>query len=210
MQSIMPSFDQWGPVKVIHVHVPAADLDGVLVVDNVATGPAIGGLRMTADVSALEAARLARGMTLKNAAAGIPHGGAKSVIAADPKMPIVQKEALVRAFACALRREKDYIFGPDMGTNETVMGWVKDEIGRAVGLPAVMGGIPLDEIGATGWGVRHAAEVAAGFCGVKLVGARVAVQGFGAVGKHAARFLAERLARRRLEKAMSCRRWGLF
>jgi glutamate dehydrogenase (NAD(P)+) len=79
-----------------------------------------------------------------------------------------------------------------MGTNETVMGWVKDEIGRAVGLPRELGGIPLDEIGATGWGVRHAAEVAACFCGVKLVGARVAVQGFGAVGKHAARFLAER------------------
>jgi glutamate dehydrogenase (NAD(P)+) len=192
MQNIMPSFDELGPVKVIQVHVPAAGLDGVLVLDNVATGPAIGGLRMAADVSTLEAARLARAMTLKNAAAGIPHGGAKSVIAADPKMPNAQKEALVRAFACALRGEKDYIFGPDMGTNETVMGWVKDEIGRAVGLPAVMGGIPLDEIGATGWGVRHAAEVAAGFCGVKLVGARVAVQGFGAVGKHAARFLAER------------------
>lgn len=192
MQNIMPGFDELGPVKVIRVHVPGAGLDGVLVVDNVATGPAIGGLRMAVDVNALEAARLARAMTLKNAAAGIPHGGAKSVIAADPRMPSAQKEALVRAFACALEGEKDYIFGPDMGTNETVMGWVKDEIGRAVGLPAELGGIPLDEIGATGWGVRHAAEVAAGFCGVKLVGARLAVQGFGAVGKHAARFLAER------------------
>jgi glutamate dehydrogenase (NAD(P)+) len=192
MQHIMPDFDEWGPVKVIHVHVPNVGLDGVLVVDNVAIGPAIGGLRMAPDVSALEAARLARSMTLKNAAAGIPHGGAKSVIAADPRMPIDQKERLVRAFASALRGEADYIFGPDMGTNETVMGWVKDEIGRAVGLPAELGGIPLDEIGATGWGVRHAAEVAAGFCGVKLVGARIAVQGFGAVGRHAARFLVER------------------
>jgi glutamate dehydrogenase (NAD(P)+) len=67
-----------------------------------------------------------------------------------------------------------------------------DEIGRAVGLPREIGGIPLDEIGATGFGLAIAAEVAQDFCNVKLDGARVAVQGFGAVGKHAARFLAAR------------------
>ena len=72
------------------------------------------------------------------------------------------------------------------------MAWVKDEIGRAVGLPAVLGGIPLDEIGATGWGILQAAEVAAAYCAVDLRGARVVIQGFGAVGKHSARFLAER------------------
>jgi glutamate dehydrogenase (NAD(P)+) len=78
-----------------------------------------------------------------------------------------------------------------MGTDETCMGWVKDEIGRATGLPAALGGIPLDQIGATGWGIRHAAEVAGRCCGLQLKGARVAIQGFGSVGKHAARFLAE-------------------
>jgi glutamate dehydrogenase (NAD(P)+) len=79
-----------------------------------------------------------------------------------------------------------------MGTDEGCMAWVKDETGRAAGLPAELGGIPLDEFGATGWGLAHCAEVAAPAAGVKLAGARVAVQGFGAVGKHAARFLAER------------------
>jgi glutamate dehydrogenase (NAD(P)+) len=78
-----------------------------------------------------------------------------------------------------------------MGTDETCMAWVKDEIGRAVGLPRELGGIPLDEIGATGWGLRHAAEVAAEFCDFELEGARVVVQGFGSVGMHAARFLVE-------------------
>jgi glutamate dehydrogenase (NAD(P)+) len=91
-----------------------------------------------------------------------------------------------------LRTEQDYIFGPDMGTDEGCMAWIKDEIGRSVGLPAAMGGIPLDEIGATGWGISHAAEVAAPHCGLSLKGARVAIQGFGAVGKHAARFLAQK------------------
>jgi glutamate dehydrogenase (NAD(P)+) len=134
-------------------------------------------------------------MTLKNAAAGLSHGGGKSVLYGDPRTPREQKERLIRAFAHALRNEADYIFGPDMGTDESCMAWVKDEIGRAVGLPAALGGIPLDEIGATGWGIRHAAEVAAPYCGFDLSGARVVIQGFGAVGQHSARFLAERGAR---------------
>jgi len=182
--------DELGPAKVIHVYNPSVGLKGVLVVDNVAVGPSIGGLRMAPDVSTEECARLARAMTLKNAAAGLPHGGGKSVIYADPDMARADKERLVRAFACALRDVQDYIFGPDMGTDETCMAWVRDEIGRAVGLPRAIGGIPLDEIGATGWGIRHAAEVALRYCDFKLEGARVAVQGFGAVGQHAARFLA--------------------
>jgi glutamate dehydrogenase (NAD(P)+) len=132
-------------------------------------------------------------MTLKNAAAGLPHGGGKVVLYGDPKMPKPDKERLIRALACSLRSEQEYIFAPDMGTDEECMAWVKDEIGRVVGLPAEIGGIPLDEIGATGWGLCHATEVALQYCGYfcdfKLEKARVAVQGFGAVGKHAARFL---------------------
>jgi len=187
--------DGLGPAKVIHVHLPGIELAAILVVDNVALGPSIGGLRISPHVSLDECFRLARAMTLKNSLAGLAHGGGKSVLVGDPRMPADRKQQLVRAFAHALRNEHDYIFGPDMGTDETCMAWVKDEIGRAVGLPAVMGGIPLDEIGATGWGLYHAAEVAAPHCGFALAGARVAVQGFGAVGQHVARFLAARGAR---------------
>ncbi len=183
--------DELGPAKIVHVHEPGLGLKAALVIDNVARGPAVGGLRMAPDVSVQECFRLARAMTLKNAAAGLAHGGGKSVLWGDPRMPRERKEALIRAFAHALRNEADYIFGPDMGTDEICMGWVRDEIGRAAGLPAALGGIPLDEIGATGWGLRHAAEVAAGYCGLRLEGARMAIQGFGAVGKHAARFLVE-------------------
>jgi glutamate dehydrogenase (NAD(P)+) len=181
--------DDLGPAKVVQVHEPSLGLKAVLVVDNVARGPAIGGLRMAPDVSAVECFRLARAMTMKNSAAGLAHGGGKSVLWGDPHMPRERKEALVRAFAHAVRNETDYIFGPDMGMDETAMAWVQDEIGRAVGLPAALGGIPLDQIGATGWGLRHAAEIAAPYCGMSLKGARVAIQGFGAVGKHAAHFL---------------------
>ncbi len=147
---------------------------------------------MAPDVSAEEACRLARAMTLKNAAAGLPHGGGKSVILGDPRMPLRDKEHLIRAFARAIADLKDYIPGPDMGTNELAMGWMHDEIGRAAGLPREVGGIPLDELGATGFGLAAAVDVGANAIALDLKSAKVAVQGFGAVGKHAARFLAQK------------------
>lgn len=192
MEDIFALGDNLGPAKVIHVYQPHLGLKGVLVVDNVATGPSIGGLRMATDVSTVECARLARSMTLKNAAAGLPHGGGKSVLYADPQMDPEKKELLIRAFAHALRNEKDYIFGPDMGVNEECMAWIKDEIGRSVGLPLELGGIPLDEIGATAFGLQHAIEVAIEYCDFSLAGARLVVQGFGAVGSHTARFLSQK------------------
>jgi glutamate dehydrogenase (NAD(P)+) len=184
--------DDLGPAKVVLVRDPRVPLEGIVVVDNTACGPAIGGIRMAPDVTVEEVVRLARAMTLKNAAAGLAHGGGKAGIVGDPRMPRERKETLIRGLACALRGIDDYIFGPDMGTDEACMAWVRDEIGRAVGLPRELGGIPLDEIGATGFGLAIAAEVAEDFAGIRLAGARVALQGFGAVGRHAARFLAER------------------
>jgi len=192
MEDIFRFADELGPAKVIHVYEPSVGLKAVLVVDNVARGPAIGGLRIAPDVSTEECFRLARAMTLKNAAADLPHGGGKSVIYGDPKMPTKEKETQIRALASSLREIQEYIFAPDMGTDEECMAWVKDEIGRVVGLPSDFGGIPLDEIGVTGWGLSHATEVALEYCDFDLEGARVVVQGFGAVGKHTARFLTEK------------------
>ncbi len=184
--------DELGPLKIVHIWRPKLGLKAVIALDNIACGPAIGGVRMAPDVSAEEAFRLARAMTLKNAAAGLPHGGGKSVIFADPKMPAGDKERLIRGFAAAIADLADYIPGPDMGTDELAMGWIKDETGRAVGLPRELGGIPLDEIGATGFGLVAAIDVAAKHVGMPLQGARFVIQGFGAVGKHASRFLAEK------------------
>jgi glutamate dehydrogenase (NAD(P)+) len=183
--------DELGPLKIIHVNEPSVGLRGVLVVDNVAKGPSIGGMRMAPDVTTEECVRLARAMTLKNAAAGLPHGGGKIVIQADPKMPKPEKEKILRAMASALRYDEDYIFAPDMGTDEECMAWIRDEIGRVVALPRELGGIPLDEIGATGWGLRHVTEIALEHCNFELKGARFVVQGFGAVGKNVARFLSD-------------------
>jgi glutamate dehydrogenase (NAD(P)+) len=181
-------FDDSGPAKVVHLYSPKEKVRAFVVVDNVALGPAIGGVRMSPNVTPLEVSRLARTMTLKNSIAGLPHGGAKAGIVADPADP--RKERIFRVFAKMMRHLTEYIPGPDMGCNETSMAWIRDEIGRAVGLPEEIGGLPLDRLGATGYGVAECAEVAARFADIKLSGARVAVEGFGSVGKAAARFLA--------------------
>ena len=182
--------DELGPAKMVFIHEPQSALKAVVAIDNVACGPSIGGVRMAPDVSAEEAFRLARAMTFKNAAAGLAHGGGKSVIFADPRMDLDAKERLIRAFARAIRDLHDYIPGPDMGTDESCMAWIQDEIGRSVGLPPEFGGIPLDVIGATGFGLAVAVDVAAKRMKLPLEGARVAVQGYGSVGRHAAHFLA--------------------
>jgi glutamate dehydrogenase (NAD(P)+) len=192
MEEIFDLTDDLGPAKIIHVHEPGCGLKAVLVVDNVAAGPSLGGIRMAEDVSIEECFRLARAMTLKNAAAGLPHGGGKVVVYADPKMDIKKKEIIIRGLACALKDIHEYILAPDMGTDEQCMAWIKDEVDRVVGLPAAVGGIPLDEMGATGFGLGHAVDVALDFCDFCLKGARVVIQGFGAVGKNAARFLSRK------------------
>ena len=185
--------DELGPEKSVFVYDPKTGLKGIVVIDNVARGPAIGGVRMLPDVTFEEVFRLARAMTLKNAAAEIPHGGGKSGIIADPKSP--NRPELVRAFAKAIRHLVDYIPGPDMGTDEKCMAIILDEIGRACGLPRELGGIPLDEIGSTGYGVVESTEVACEFAGINLSGATVAVEGFGAVGKAAVKFILEKGAK---------------
>ncbi len=189
MEELSRFADKFGPTKILHVYEPNSDLKATLVIDNVAAGPSIGGIRMAQDVSVEECFRLARAMTMKNIAAGLPHGGGKVVVYGDPKMDRKKKELIIRALACSLRDITEYILAPDMGTNEECMAWIKDEVDRVVGVPTELGGIPLDEIGATGWGLYHAIDVAAAHCGFDLKGASFVVQGFGAVGKHVASFL---------------------
>jgi glutamate dehydrogenase (NAD(P)+) len=183
--------DELGPAKVIFLRL-GPGFDAIVVIDNIALGPAIGGVRMRPDITATEVARLARAMTVKNAVAALPHGGGKAGIAAPPDLAPADHERVMRAFARAIEQLTDYIPGPDMGTSETSMAYVYDEIGRAVGVPGALGGVPLDELGATGFGLAVCADVLSDSKIIDLAGARVVVQGFGAVGSNAARALGER------------------
>jgi glutamate dehydrogenase/leucine dehydrogenase len=181
-------FDDIGPAKIVQLYSPQVPFRAVVVIDNTARGPAIGGVRVSPEVDVEEVYRLARTMTFKSAVAGLPHGGGKSGIIADPNDPDIER--IFRTFARMIGNLNEYIPAPDMGCNEAAMAWIHDEIGRVAGLPEEIGGLPLDKLGATGYGLAECAEVACAHAGLKLAGARVAIQGFGSVGKAAARFLA--------------------
>ncbi len=101
--------DEWGPAKIVHLYEPHLPLKAIVVIDNIALGPAIGGVRMAPDVTTEEVFRLARTMTWKNAAAGLPHGGAKAGIMSDPAVALDQKERVIRAFAQAIADLTQYI-----------------------------------------------------------------------------------------------------
>ncbi len=185
--------DEIGPEKVVHFYQPRLGVKAILVVDNTALGPAVGGVRMAPDVSTAEVFRLARAMTLKNSMAGIPYGGGKSGIRCEPDAD--KKDEIIRIFASMLAPHVDYIPGPDMGTNEHCMAIIQDQIGRAIGLHRELGGIPLDEVGVTGFGVVEAAEVAADSIGITLEGSTVAIEGFGAVGQACFRAMVDKGAK---------------
>lgn len=189
-EKIFELADELGPAKIVHLYEPRTKMKAIVVIDNVAAGPSIGGVRMAPDVTTIEVLRLARSMTYKNAMASLPHGGGKSGIIADPKT--ANKEQVIRTFAKGIKHLQDYIPGPDMGTDETSMAYIYDETSRAVGLPRELGGIPLDENGATAYGLAECADVAKDYANLDLNGARLTIEGFGNVGKPTARFLSEK------------------
>jgi glutamate dehydrogenase/leucine dehydrogenase len=167
-----------------------------IVLHSTTLGPAKGGIRMAADVNEDQVAALATEMTLKTSLIGVPFGGGKSGIAVDPRgLHSDDKEAIVREFtraACRHIGPEIYVPAPDMGTSEVEMGYIKDCISHGdgfattrgcyvTGKPVVLGGIP-GRREATGYGVLLVIRAAAGDAGLNLLGARMAIQGFGNVG----------------------------
>ena len=176
--------------KVVEVRNEKLGFVGWTVIDNTARGPGKGGIRFVPDLTREEVEGLAHAMTLKNAMADLPFGGAKSGIKADPKRE--DKELVVRAFARAIAclTPFEYIAGPDMNMSEREMAWIADEIGfdSVTGKPSELGGLP-HELGSTGFGVAHATLVASNF--MELENRTVAIEGFGNVGTFTAKFLSE-------------------
>ena len=204
--------DSLGPMKVVCMWDEKAteEIGGYLVVDNLAMGsPSMGGIRMLPDITPADIHNLARGMTLKNGAANLPYGGGKSGIVADPETSSETHTVIVRGFARLLARYREiYVPGPDVGTNDADMKTIAIENGidSAVSKTADMGGNRIDELGAAAGGVIIALErlleilprltVLSQFGNLKVPAdddLTVLIQGFGAVGAHASRFLGERL-----------------
>jgi len=198
MSEVFEWMDGFGPEKVMAVYDTKTGMKGMLVIDNTARGPGKGGCRMDPNMTLLDCFRLARTMTWKWAMADIFLGGAKAGIRNDPKSP--QKEEIIRAYVKKIRKflPDEYVFGNDMGFAEKDGAIALDEaedMKAAVGTPAELGGLPYDELGITGYGVVEAAECAAPYRGIELNKATVAIQGFGAVGAFAAKFIKEKGSR---------------
>ena len=198
MTSAWEEIDEWGPEKVLQVYDPDTGMKGVLVIDNTSTGPGKGGIRFAPSVTPLEIFRLARTMTWKCAAAGLPFGGAKGGIIADPNK--VDRVSWMKSFAKMIRPycPSQYIAATDVGTTELDMAIFAHEIGdmrACTGKPSELGGIP-HELGTTGYGVSVALQTAFDILKeLKIIQlsqkaqTRVVIQGFGNVGSFAARFL---------------------
>ncbi len=174
---------------------------GYRVQHNLGRGPSKGGLRYHQDVTLNEVRALAMWMTWKCAVVGIPYGGGKGGVCVDPtKLSMRELEGLTRRYATNISvligPEKD-IPAPDVNTNAQTMAWIMDTYSMHVGytVPGVVTGKPISlggsegRVEATGRGVVVAISEAARHTGLDIIGARIAVQGFGNVGSVAASLL---------------------
>ena len=204
--------DKLGPhlVACIWDEESPMEIGGYLVVDNLSMGkPSMGGIRMLPDILPSDIHNLARGMTLKNAAANLSYGGGKAGIVVNRDLSPEDHDEVIRGFARLINRYKDiYIPGPDVGTNDADMKTIAIENGldSAVSKPADMGGNRIDELGAAAGGVVIALQtlleimprlrVLTQFANLEIPETgdlKILIQGFGAVGAHAARILNERI-----------------
>ncbi|WP_062463149.1 Glu/Leu/Phe/Val family dehydrogenase [Demequina soli] len=196
------------PRRELAVSIPLRRDDGSIAVytgyrvqHNFSRGPAKGGLRFASNVDLDEVRALAMWMTWKCALVDVPYGGAKGGIAIDPRThSLPELERVTRRYTSEILPiigpTKD-IPAPDIGTNEQTMAWIMDTYSAAVGhtVPGVVTGKPLSLGGslgraaATSRGVAHIALMAMTSRGVDPEHATAVVQGFGKVGRDAARFL---------------------
>lgn len=171
---------------------------------NDARGPVKGGIRFHPELDEEHAGELALLMALKCAVVNIPFGGAKGGVAVNTLELSGQDLELVtrgyiRAIADYIGPFKD-IPAPDVYTDEQIMAWILDEYERikrehvpavVTGKPPELGGIAVRRYSAALGGI-HVLEQALKERGMNPRGLRVAVQGFGNVGEHAARLLHDR------------------
>lgn len=198
------------PKRTLIVDVPIERDDGTIahyegyrVQHNLSRGPGKGGIRFHPAVTLNEVMALAGWMTVKNAAVGLPFGGAKGGIRIDPTtLSKGELQRVTRRFTSeiglVIGPDRD-IPAPDVGTNQMTMAVMMDTYsmnrggtatGVVTGKPIALGG-SLGRQEATGRGVYITAREAARRIDLPLAGARVVVQGFGNVGGIGARLFHE-------------------
>ncbi|MDN5850598.1 MAG: Glu/Leu/Phe/Val dehydrogenase, partial [Nitrococcus sp.] len=197
------------PHRVVKVEIVIEGDDGNLmhhfgyrVQHNNARGPYKGGLRYHPHMDEDHAAALANLMTWKTAVVDVPFGGAKGGIDCDPaQLSTAELNRITGAFVEHIKEiigPNLDIPAPDVNSNDQVMGWIMHEYSKYYGFsPGVVTGKPLQLFGspgrseATGRGILYVLNEALRESGKSISQVTVAMQGFGNVGSHAARLIAE-------------------
>ncbi|MGH7495011.1 MAG: Glu/Leu/Phe/Val dehydrogenase dimerization domain-containing protein [bacterium] len=185
-----------GHEQLVFCHDAAATFHGLIAIHSTKLGPAVGGTRfwsyLNEEQAIVDALRLSRGMTYKNALAGLPFGGGKAVIMADPST--APRERIFRTLGRFVERLGGrFITAEDVGTNPADMAYVRLETSYVAGLAGRSG----DPSPWTALGVFRAIQAAAKhrWRSENLAGKIVALQGCGNVGYQLARELHQAGAR---------------
>lgn len=168
-----------GYERIIHIEHEESGLDAFIVIHNTKLGPAIGGIRChnysTNSAQLDDAMRLSEGMTFKNAAAGLNHGGAKTTINA---LKIKDRNLAYQILGKEVETLKgSYICAGDVGTTVEDLFKVKDATDYVAG-------ISLDSSLPTALGTHTSIKALLKRDGLKTKDQTFTVQGLGKVGKH--------------------------
>lgn len=184
------SFDEHE--QIVFCQDKESGLKAIIAIHNTNLGPAVGGCRMwnyeSDDEALTDVLRLSRGMTYKNALAGLKMGGGKSVIIADPKTQ--DREALFRAFGrCINSLGGKYFSAEDVGVTTADIMIAHQETPYMAGLEGKSGDpSPFTALG-TYLGIKAAVKHQRGIDSLK--GLKISVQGVGHVGYYLCRHLHE-------------------
>jgi len=192
---LFDAISEYGHEQIVLCHEEATNLRAVIAIHNTILGPALGGCRMwpfqSEEEAIFDAMRLSRGMTYKNAAAGLNLGGGKAVIIGDPNKD--KSEALFRAFGRFVQSLGGrYITAEDVGTSVEDTEQINMETSFVSGLTPEFGGSgdpsPFTALG-TFEGIKASVKYRLKKDNIK--GIKVAVQGVGHVGYYLCEMLHE-------------------
>ena len=195
--NVLAECEARGHEQVVFFNYPEFNLKAIVGIHNTVLGPGLGGCRMRLypnEAAAIEdVMRLSEGMTYKSALAGLPLGGGKACVIADPAMK-EGREALFKKFGeCLNYLMGRYITAEDMGTSVADMMAIKSASKHVVGTDPKLGGAG-DPSPWTATGVFLSIQAAAERTfkeGKSLKGKRVAIQGVGHVGMYLLKHLTE-------------------
>ncbi len=195
------------PKRSVGVSLPVVMDDGGVrnftayrVIHNIARGPALGGVRYHPEVGLGQTCGMAAWMTLKSAVFGLPFGGSAGGVVVNPdKLSRRELERVSRRYVTELIEligPDEDVLAPDVGTNQTVMAWFQDTfamtrgqttLSAVTGKPTQLGGVAIKDEGG-GQGLVYVLSHLAQVNGWQVVGASIAIQGFGQVGSAVARY----------------------